>query len=195
MINTYYDVLSPNLLKKTQNLVFARETPWYATSTDYHSLQPNKHSYAWSNFVVLDGKPTSTLGESLNLIAMMLLDNVNEKLKSICRIRLGLHNISPVNQIGGIHVDENFDHRVAIFYLNDSDGDTYIYNEQYVPNNKQNYDWHQYFNNIVLKTTIMEQSTPKENKLICFDGKNYHSSRNPTNTARRVVMNITYLRD
>jgi hypothetical protein len=80
---------------------------------------------------------------------------------------------------------------VGLLYLDDGDGDTQIYNEKY--DSSDNADTYQYFQQVHKgQSTIMETSTPEENKLIWFNGLHYHASQSPTTMAKRVVININY---
>ena len=186
-----YDALTPIVFKKVKQLVLGVETPWYATMTDYHSAQPNIYSHSWTHFAIMDGKSVSPLGDPLMIAALSALENSGQSVDQIIRIRLGLHSIGPQHFTGGAHVDLPYPHMVGLLYLNDSDGDTQIYNEKY--NSLDNADTYQYFQQVHKgQSTIMETSSPKENKLIWFNGLHYHASQSPTTVAKRVVMNINY---
>ena len=190
-VNKCYDALSPTVFQKVKQTVLSGETPWYATMTDYHSLHPNKYSHSWAHFAVMDGKSLSTLGDTLMLAGFSALDRSGQKVNQIMRIRLGLHSISPQQFTGGAHVDLHYPHKVALLYLNDSDGDTQIYNEKFDP--LSNADTYQYFQQAHRgRPTVMATSTPEENKLIWFDGMHYHASQSPITVAKRVVININY---
>lgn len=190
-VDKCYDALSPTVFQKVKQLVLGGETPWYATMTDYYSLHPSKYSHSWAHFAVMDGKSLSTLGDTLMLAAFSALDRSGQKVNQIMRIRLGLHSISPQQFTGGAHVDLHYPHKVALLYLNDSDGDTQIYNEKFDP--LSNADTYQYFQQAHGgQPTVMATSTPEENKLIWFDGMHYHSSQSPITVAKRVVLNINY---
>jgi hypothetical protein len=190
-VNKCYDALSPTVFQKVKQLVLGGETPWYATMTDYYSLHPSKYSHSWAHFAVMDGKSLSTLGDTLMLAAFSALDRSGQKVNQIMRIRLGLHSISPQQFTGGAHVDLHYPHMVGLLYLNDSDGDTQIYNEQY--DSTSDVDPFQYFQQQHKgQTTLLATSTPEENKLIWFNGSHYHASQGPTTVAKRVVININY---
>ena len=65
---------------------------------------------------------------------------------------------------------------IILFYLNDSDGDTYFYDEH-----------QQEFNN---DRKIIDSVTPKANRAVLFDGSILHSSSKPVSFARRISLNI-----
>lgn len=190
-VNTCYNALTPIVFEKVKQLVLGVETPWYATMTDYYSDHPSIYSHSWTHFAVMDGKSVSPLGDPLMIAAIAALEHSGQKVDQVIRIRLGLHHISPQQFTGGAHVDLPYPHMVGLLYLEDSDGDTQVYNEKY--DVTSNVDTYRYFE-LAHKgqTTIMTTSTPKENKLVWFDGSHYHASQSPTTVAKRIVMNINY---
>jgi hypothetical protein len=72
------------------------------------------------------------------------------------------------------HIDNKlFPHGVLLLYLNDSDGDTYIYKE----NSRE----------------IKESITPKAGRVVFFDGNQIHSGGTPVKSNIRLVMNVNLL--
>ena len=86
----------------------------------------------------------------------------------------------PLNTDGTIdtaHIDieEDINFMVALYYVCDSDGDTVIYNErEELPNEKY---------------TIKESVTPKQGRMVIFDGRLYHAAKQPINSNTRCVGN------
>ena len=82
------------------------------------------------------------------------------------------------------HTDIPVDHFVMLYYVCDSDGDTIIYNEKC--NNLDDYD-----DNInVVKNkifSIQKKVTPKQGRVVLFNGKLYHTAEQPNNNIRCVV--------
>ncbi len=70
------------------------------------------------------------------------------------------------------HIDINRKkHLVALYYVCDSDGDTIIYNERV---KSENY-------------TIKRRVTPKQGRMVIFDGTLYHTAEQPLHSTRCVV--------
>lgn len=67
-----------------------------------------------------------------------------------------------------------------LYYVNDSDGDTFIFNECMNPP-----DWKK-----PETLTIKQRVTPKKGTAILFDSNRLHASSPPRNTKRRSVINI-----
>lgn len=81
------------------------------------------------------------------------------------------------------HVDYFFPHETIIYYVNDSDGDTRIFDQKFIQN-KGNWDEEPE------KFTTHARITPKANRLLWIDGFRYHTASNPIESKRRVILNI-----
>jgi hypothetical protein len=77
------------------------------------------------------------------------------------------------------HIDfpELKDYYSAIYYVNDSDGDTFIFNEtdKTLP---------------VDSLTVKQQVSPKKGRLVIFNGQLLHAGNNPTGDDPRIVINM-----
>ena len=82
------------------------------------------------------------------------------------------------------HVDVEFPHLVCLYYVNDSDGDTIIYNERINDIEKTNL----HLENLSIFKTV----TPKKGRVVLFNGEQYHSSSCPT-TGLRCTINFDLL--
>jgi hypothetical protein len=117
----------------------------------------------------------------------------NIVIDEIVRIKsnLTLNESRPwVPQINAPHTDlgpsaslpENSNkHYVFLYYVNDSDGPTTIYNEAPLPSN-QKY--------APENLTVLEQVLPAEGKAVFFEGSRVHSSSTPRISDFRCVINI-----
>lgn len=81
------------------------------------------------------------------------------------------------------HVDNHNDnYKSLLYYVNDSDGDTFIFNESYKDINL----------NPRRKLTLNRRITPKKGTAILFNSNQYHASSSPNNTERRLVINFVF---
>tara|TARA_B100000287_G_scaffold306314_1_gene289463 strand:+ start:51 stop:647 length:597 start_codon:yes stop_codon:yes gene_type:complete len=79
----------------------------------------------------------------------------------------------PKEQVDDAHIDLiDTDHFVMLYYVSDSDGDTIIYNER---KKSESY-------------TIKKKVTPKQGRVVLFDGRLYHTAEQP-NKDRRCIVN------
>ena len=100
------------------------------------------------------------------------------KKASLLRARLDMTVKSPPDTIHTPHQDLKQPHWTTIFYLNDADGDTVIYNET---ERSDNY-------------TVKHIITPKKNRIICFDGSHFHTGHSPSKCSNRILMNSNFIK-
>jgi hypothetical protein len=84
------------------------------------------------------------------------------------------------------HIDYFFPHETLIYYLNDSDGDTRIFDQEF-DQTKNNWDEEPE------KFTTKCRISPKANRLLWIDGFRYHTASNPIQSKRRIIININLL--
>ena len=70
-----------------------------------------------------------------------------------------------------IDLDEGERHIVVLYYVKDSDGDTIIYNER---TESDTY-------------TVKQKVTPKQGRVVIFDGGQYHTAQQAVNTVRCIA--------
>ena len=99
----------------------------------------------------------------------------------LLRIRVGLFIKSADAGSNAPHVDYVDPHKTLLYYVNDSDGDTILYNEFYEKDKHKT------------RFTIKNKVSPKQGRAILFDGLQYHSSSVPIVNDRRVAVNINYI--
>ena len=79
------------------------------------------------------------------------------------------------------HIDHPFPHKVFLYYVNDSDGDTIIYDKKFTEAGES------------VDLYEKERVTPKAGRAIFFDGLTYHTPLTPLSTPYRAVINVTFL--
>lgn len=78
----------------------------------------------------------------------------------------------------GMHVDFDKPHNVCLYYVNDSDGDTFFSDKNSLHRKPDSYP-------------ILKRVTPKKGRCVFFNGEHYHSSSKPTQNPRAVI-NINF---
>ena len=157
--------------------------PWYYTSDitsgdDYNGSQ--NRAALGHDYVIIDDEYDTT-GERVSIFHYLFLP----MLQNVCR-EMKIKNINvlqgrsflqfPLNlkdtTIDTPHIDlDNRKHLVVLYYVCDSDGDTVIYNER---RKSQSY-------------TVKQRVTPKQGRVVLFDGSLYHTAEQPLNNIRCVV--------
>lgn len=143
------------------------------------------------NFVDVPG--FSTVFYNRNGVVNPLLYNVSMPMAHICCSKIGfeINNIyygrsffqQAIVNGGGLsnpHVDiANFDHLVCLYYVFDADGDTAFFDQKSISEERPSFE----------KYTIIERVTPKQGRVVLFDGRQYHANFLPE-TGIRAVINI-----
>ena len=155
------------------------EFPWYFTQdvTDPLNSKTQKRSAFYHGYVVSDDEIMGTIDSVFHHLLVPLIDSSCYKIgKQDVTIIKGRSFLQlPINFKGERedlpHVDIVGDHFVMLYYVCDSDGDTIIYNEQEKSNNY----------------TVQKRITPKQGRVVLFDGSYYHTAEQPLNNIRCVV--------
>ena len=115
----------------------------------------------------------SPLGKYVAPVLNYYLDSQKQTLKSLLRCKANF--LTPIANNSGKHniphTDDEDHHLVLIYYVIDSDGDTVFFD-----NNLQ----------------ITNRVTPKQGRIVAFDGSILHAASNPIKFDKRVVINYNY---
>ena len=128
--------------------------------------------------------PNHPLRQTIVKMITKLTNKHGIKMREVGRIKLNLlttsHESSP-DQYHMPHVDTDGVHNVFLYYLNDCDGDTFLFNETYssgeVPDTY----------------TINQRISPKMGRCVMFSGEQYHASSSPTKSAYRCILNVDFM--
>lgn len=145
----------------------------YGETDNYDSAGFSYNFYLHENYNRKEKK--TIISNEYNYIIPLILEvldrfNLNANLDNIfrCRARLTLNRES--SRIEDKHIDYNFKHLVFLYYINTTDGDTVLYeNDQ-----------------------IIERVSPKRGRCMIFDGLTYHASSSST-LSPRIVLNTNIL--
>jgi len=173
-------IIKKNVLSKEESNLLLKETifndnfPWYYLH-DSATLEEksNTFNYSWYHALVLDGKINSSFYKLFESSILNITERFKLKDKIINRIRLGKTISIGKKYINNSHIDQHEKHQTILYYLNDSDGDTYFYKKD--------------------KKTIEKQITPEQNKAVLFNGLIYHASSKPIKNMYRLVLNINLI--
>ena len=187
-ILVFDDILDLEYQERIKNILIGEETfngyyfPWYFTQdvTKHNDVDSQKRSAFFHGYV--DNKNDNdnnvgTVNSIFHHLFVPLIENVCRKIdKQNVNVIKGRSFLQlPINykgeRIDTPHVDIVGDHFVILYYVCDSDGDTIIYNEKVKSNNY----------------TIQKRITPKQGRVVLFDGSYYHTAEQPTDNIRCVV--------
>lgn len=196
-MNVSENVVPKFLFKKLQEQVLHMDFAWYyVEQTTYgnfeHEETENKlYQHSLYHSVIVDGQYNSPVAALVEMcIAGIFESNGIEFNNKILRARFVKQIVSPTNIIHKPHVDTIETKYTGFMYMNDSDGDSVIYNQTYDVFSRL--DSFRYYKQISESGfTVRESVTPKENRAVLFESPIYHSSSSPSKTSRRVVLNFS----
>lgn len=181
------DFLPPSLQDHIESILLDSNFDWhYITDVTTESILAKYKQPGFQNTPFLNGVPYNKNYDFFSFMSPLILDQCDNKNLSLSRIRIGL-NVPSVNntnvEYNSPHVDFNkftmpefTDNVVALYYVNNSEGDTFIFNEKEECN----------------LYTIQKRISPKKGKLVLFDGNYYHSSSPAKNSNIRLVISFNY---
>lgn len=167
--------------------------PWYfAPNSAYEdetieNKYPNQKQVPGFYHVFVDNKEqNSGYWDIVKPLIYFIVDKTDYKINEVLRVKANmlLPNRDYTNKnFNGPHCDfPNQKHNVALYYVNDSDGDTFMFNETL---DKQG--------NKPESITIQKQISPKQGSVLLFDGKYLHASSSPINSKYRININIDFI--
>jgi hypothetical protein len=184
---TIYDDLIPNFYQEDlKKEIFSSNFPWFynpvnVSESDLTVAFDPTISYPeqFTHPVIWDGKaPDKDAFHFINPILLFFQKETGTVIDEILRIKLNLlvQKFEPTQNVP--HCDHiRDDIKTLIYYVNDSDGDTVIYDEVWPEKEPK---------------TIISRITPKQGRLILLDSNRWHASTNPTESKARSVININF---
>jgi len=132
---------------------------------------------------------TSNINAMLVPLLFVSMDKAQLKLNDLIRVRLGMFPQTPLDvPYHNPHVDFYDPHLVGLYYVNDSDGDTVVFNETC---DKVGLEQSVTFAN-QRKFTELARITPKKGRMVFFDGRHYHASMHPRSHPQRIVVTFNF---
>jgi len=184
-ILVFDNIIDLKYQERIKNVLLGDETfegyffPWYFTKDVTRQMDEGsqKRSAFFHGYVVSGDNTIGTIDSVFHYLFVSLLENACNKIgKQSVNVLQGRSFLQlPINYKGeredSSHIDTTDDHFVMLYYVCDSDGDTIIYNEQIKSDNY----------------TEQKRITPKQGRVVLFDGSYYHTAEQPLNNIRCVV--------
>jgi hypothetical protein len=192
MIQVIDNIIPPTAQQRIIDLVNERNFRWYYRRTvsyqhpsDVPSFFTNMETsgYACPAYI----KDTLDVQE-LMPFAQQIFDSMHDmtgiKVNDLIRVTYNVLYQHPSKEFtkdtwNSAHCDQQVDHKVLLYYIDDSDGDTFIFNEKV----GETFD----------KFTIKQRVTPKRGSAVLFDGTHYHASSNPLKSFKRYTINFNFV--
>ena len=184
-ILVFDDIIDLEYQERIKSILLGDETfegyyfPWYFTQdvTKQKDKDSQKRSAFFHGYVRDNDDIIGIIDSVFHYLIVSLLENACNKIgKQSVNVIQGRSFLQlPINYKGeredSPHIDTSDDHFVMLYYVCDSDGDTIIYNEQ---EKSDSY-------------TVQKRITPKQGRVVFFDGSYYHTAEQPLNNIRCVI--------
>lgn len=110
-------------------------------------------------------------------------DKIEFKIEKIERCYAAIHAlIRKKSKIDNIHINNNIPHLVMIYYVNDCDGDTILYDKTL-----KDFPYEVYYPDKYCNLNITHRISPKKGRILFFDGRTYHAPSTPTTGMRCII--------
>ena len=186
------DDVIPKLYQDQIEAEMAR-LPWFFLPESGRKAGMVQASYGGFSHVAFHVDEPGAVNAPLTALLLPLLfiycDRAKVPYSRLLRIRLGLFPKSPLEiPYHNPHVDFYRPHQNAVYYVNESDGDTVVFNETFEEVDQQKSILYTHER----KFTIARQVAPKKGRIVGFDGKYYHASMHPRQSASRIAISFSF---
>jgi hypothetical protein len=190
-LEVFDDIIDKSLQEKIKSTLI-NDLPWYfindVTSNDSESQgRPGFFHLFSENY-----KSNSDFNWISNEIVSKVILKFQLKITQIIQSRtffqlpLSLQYLKN-DTVDNAHVDLSSPHLVVLYYVMDSDGDTIIYDKKW-EKGKEHLNSEK-----TAKLLIKKRVTPKQGRLVVFDGRYWHTAEQPKYNKRCVInTDITY---
>jgi hypothetical protein len=143
--------------------------------------------------MAFDISQPSPVASAINALLVPLLfvacDKAGLKLTNLIRVRLGMFPQTMIDvPYHNPHVDFYEPHLVGLYYVNDSDGDTVVFDETFEDLTVEQSVRHANEGRFTERARI----APQKGRMAFFDGKHYHASMHPRRHPDRIVVTFDF---
>ena len=190
------DILAKEQQETLKKILLSSHFPWHFIPdvTGEHSKDGRP---AFNNYLI-DGEKVNVGGKPLSLLQQLINNSLSELGKKLnvkanyelfrmrTFIQMPLANLSGSRR-DAHHVDYyNERHLSILYYVFDADGDTIIYENMYHPDNPGVPD--------IKDLKVKKKVTPKQGRVIIFDGYHWHTGTQPQKGMRCVINSNVFQR-
>lgn len=176
MMKIIDNFLTPSYHRQIEKHLLSPQCPWYyhQNITNVDDKTSSLHDFGFGSNITTDGK------KWINTFFLPFAYQIQDQLPmqtTIGRMRLDMTLYNPDGVVHHPHVDSEEPHFASIYYVNDSDGDTILYNET----------------ELSKEYTSQARIEPKANRLLIFNGKYYHTGSSPSHHKNRIIINSNFM--
>lgn len=187
MITVYDDLLNDIEKDRIESFLRDPKFPWFLSighnhyTTSKQDIEKNTNQYSsecvlLTHVFYLDSIRNSDNYHLSDFVLNLFLERSNHPFNMLLRSKANL-TLKTQNTVASYttpHKDFNYDHKVIIYYANDTDGDTVIFEDH-------------------KSAKILESIQPKKGRFVVFDGGHYHSAGLNKLSDLRINLNFNIL--
>ena len=179
-VAVFDNLLSKTEMNEIEDLVISPYLPYYfkkSSVNELHEISNNGYVDAQilNHIFIEKGNSNSNHVKYCIDLLDLFTSRTDFKISGIYRAQTNLMFKNSPNLPTIPHVDNKYNHHVLIYYVNESDGSTFLYNEGEEEISK--------------KQTIKQEIDFVRGRFVLFPGNTYHSASFPQKYNTRVVFN------
>lgn len=201
MIKVIDDLLPASYIDAIEKLCYSRDMQWTYVNETVYGVDPAGSDIWEKQFVHTlfhDGSSTSKHYNFFMPVMFILEEKIQYKIKSLLRVKINLLTTIPENNtlfLPHIDIGDPDPYLSAVLHLNDSDGDTVVYENKIEDRSVLlHQDYQSYLENRkrTEKFVVKERIEFKKNRVVVFDGGHMHEAKWPTQHKDRFVLNMVF---
>ena len=166
-IKIYDNLLSKEELNKIQNVFCGHEVDWHYSKTLDEGMHEYGEKYNWQMGHVCYNYDRPLTKHFENVVPILGAIENKEPVNSLIRIKANLYPASQQLVKHGYHVDQKYDCKSALYFVNTNNGYTRLKKEK-------------------------KSVASVENSVLHFNSAEFHHSTNCTDKQRIITININY---
>jgi hypothetical protein len=192
MFRIYDDIFTDNEKDLVENFLTDNKFAWHlGTGPNFRTVLPEqlkadgnentRETVLLAHVFYLEGKKNSDNSHLSDFIMDRFLFRTKHPFKELIRSKANLQLRSDLldpTLHSTPHIDFEDDHTVLLYYVNDTDGNTVLF-DRTVGQPKTEYK-------------IIEEIEPRKGRFLVFNGKYYHAARYPISNELRINVNINF---
>jgi len=180
-ILVFDDIIDINYQIKIKDFLFSNLFPWYFCKDVSFTNNNVQQRPGFRHNFVIDKKVTSDFHNEVIPLIIKSLNKINYKHTEILQGRSFFQlplNIPDRHIVDTPHVDADIPHLVILYYVNDNEANTIIYENEF-----EGYDKVPQFKDLKVK----QQVKPKQGRVVLFNGKYWHTAEQPEHNKRCII--------
>jgi len=182
MLHIIDNFIKPHIQDSLEDLFLSDSFPYYYTKetvelddTDNYFVDKNTlDAPQFFHMFIMDAKVSSQNYVNISPISNKLIDTIDIPCYiTRCKLNMNVIDSRFSESYHTPHIDNPYEDQItAIYYANDSDGDTYFFGDE---------------------GNVIKRITPKKGRLVWWKGRIYHAKSSPIKSLNRLVLNFNLL--